>query len=284
MKKVLYSLFVAACAAVLPTSCRMSSPSGGDEVVRFDTIRIDTLYRLRPDREAPRATVSVVLARPVGLKDEGKLPAVQSFVVAQLRQGALLGRAGAHVERAAELYVEDYLRNYTADASEALSNYGSDEDAGQWLNYEEVVEGRPVYNGGGLLCYATQTYSYTGGAHGLTTLHYSVFDLATLSVVTLADLFLPEALEEVSTLVRGQLMSDYDCTTLEGLGDYFFDPATIEATENFYVDATGVHWEYDPYEIGPYSTGIVTVALPWQRLADLLLPDSPVRFLYEAMR
>lgn len=282
MKKVLYSLFVAACAAVLPTSCRVAAPSGDGEAVRFDTVRVDTVYQLRPDRETPRATVSVSMARPVAMADEGKLPAVQSFVVAQLRQGTLLALAGAHVERAVELYVDDYLASYATDATDALGNYGEDEEAGQWLNYEEIIEGRPLYNACGILCYAMQAYSYTGGAHGMTTLRYSVFDLATLSVLTLADVFDPEAAEPIGAMIRGQLMNDYDCTTLKGLEDFFTDPETIGVTENFYVDAAGVHWEYDPYEIGPYSTGVVTVALPWESLTEWLLPDSPVRRVAEA--
>lgn len=282
------------CVAVGWTSCRTAPSVGPEAVLRLDTVRIDTLCPLFPDREGPKAHLTLEWLLPAQMADPARLELVRSYVASPLRAaglfgpltgqgGSVLDRAGGDAQRAAALYVEDYMSLYREDVSEALTNY-DDADLTEvpWLNYEARVELVPLYDGAGLLCYALTAYSYTGGAHGMTGRTYCAIDLAALNALGLADVFQPERMDEVNGLLRIQLMADYKCSTLDELAAYFFDPAAIEATDNFYVDNQGIHWSYDPYEIAPYATGLVSVGLPWDAVGGYLLSDSPVRVLFRA--
>ena len=44
----------------------------------------------------------------------------------------------------------------------------------------------------------------------------------------------------------------------------------IVSNGNFEPGKTGITWYYQPYEIGPYSLGVIPVSVPWNELKPLL--------------
>jgi hypothetical protein len=73
------------------------------------------------------------------------------------------------------------------------------------------------------------------------------------------------------------MAADLGCTTVDSLSELgFFSPREIDLTENFYIDARGVTWQYNPYDIAPYSLGVITVTLTWDQLYPYLLEESPL--------
>jgi hypothetical protein len=55
-----------------------------------------------------------------------------------------------------------------------------------------------------------------------------------------------------------------------------FAAAKIEPV-NFFVDLRGVGFTFNEYEIAPYAAGTIEVILPFDAVADLLLPAAAAR-------
>ena len=263
--------------SVLMFSCTPKQALPEDNHVTFDTVSVDTLCRLIEEQEQPECHFRIKIARPVEAKEESALPAIQSFIINMVKQGAFAAASGSKIENMVKLYAENYIEQYRKDGRELLSNYTEQPEEGYgWLSFEEYAEGKPLFNQFGFLSYQVTTYTFAGGAHGETQTRVGVLDLKTLYPVSLLDLFDIDMLPMVSEKIQQQLMKDNDCKTLDDLAENFIDPAAIVATDNFFIDQRGVSWMYDPYEIAPYAMGTIRITVPWTELREFLLADSPV--------
>jgi len=249
------------------------------ESATFDSLTIDTIKPLFRSCTKPACHLYLRMDVPVSPTPETTAQAIERFVSLIPKEGAFEQSSDGTVQSMAHAYVRSYLMDYLRNGPEAIDNYGGDTlAAANWMSYEESVEGRAIFNARGLLSYQIRTESYTGGAHGNTNIDNAVLDMTTMSRVSLGDIFTDGTLREVNELMRQTLVREYGCQTLDELADkgLFFAPAEIEATENFYVDGEGITWNFDPYDIAPYSMGEVQISLPWSQLSSLVLLDSPV--------
>lgn len=116
--------------------------------------------------------------------------------------------------------------------------------------------------------YLVSYYSYRGGAHGIQTLSCIVFDAKTGEQVRETDLFSPGYEAPVAQLLRLAAKS-----TLEEEDPELMQLVNLEEVApngNFAVGSNGVQWLFQPYEVGPYALGIVSVTLPWEDLTPFL--------------
>jgi hypothetical protein len=76
-------------------------------------------------------------------------------------------------------------------------------------------------------------------------------------------------------------MTQNGYTTIDELAEkgQFTAPNEIVATDNFYVNEEGITWTYDPYEIAPYSVGVVQITLSWDEVLPFLMDDSSIKTL-----
>ena len=93
-----------------------------------------------------------------------------------------------------------------------------------------------------------------------------MFDLTTGEIVTEADLFAEGYEEAVADLLAASL-EVY-------LADIDEDPEMMfsmpEPNDNFAVSEEGITWTYNPYEIAPYSMGIIDLTVSWADLKPYL--------------
>ncbi len=275
--KVQSLLFFAILTSLLAFGCNNKTSRPEENSVSFDTVSVDTVCRLNPDQQQPVCHLHICLARPVEAHGEVNIPAIEAFIVNMVKQGAFASAADLRLEKLIPLYTDNYIEQYRKEGNDLLANYTEQpQEAYKWLSFEERVEGKPLFNQFDFLSYQIVTGTYTGGAHEETMTKVSVLDLKTLFPLTLLDLFDLDVLPMVNEIIQQQLVKDYGCKTIEELGNYFLDPATIVATENFFIDQRGIIWMYDPYEIAPFAMGTIRVSVPWTDVRSLLLPDSPV--------
>ena len=99
--------------------------------------------------------------------------------------------------------------------------------------------------------------------------------------LSIEDVFNNNSLSELHASLRNQLMLQNNCKTIDELAEkgQFTAPNEIVATDNFYVNEDGITWTYDPYEIAPYSVGVVQITLSWEDVLPLLMDDSPIKAL-----
>jgi len=153
------------------------------------------------------------------------------------------------------------------------------------LIYEEIQY--PVFVSERYLSIATQHYFFNGGAHGAASTDFDVIDRMTgirlRPVEILKDgwqnMIIPALKEE---LLRQGLYSaaaqDVSQMTvsvpkedpLHGLKAIGLFDDSISAPEKIFLCATGIGFEYDRYQIAPWSMGEFIVVLPWDQARTYL--------------
>lgn len=120
---------------------------------------------------------------------------------------------------------------------------------------------------------ATMT-SFSGGAHPGSACAGITYDLLTGTCLTLDDVLtdactpdvlcrlVVDALESIRT--DGLLYEDYTVSVEDRFsGNYLYD-------DSWYLSNAGLCFSFEPYEIGPYSSGTITAVIPYHRLPGYL--------------
>jgi hypothetical protein len=112
-------------------------------------------------------------------------------------------------------------------------------------------------------------YSYTGGAHGMTSISTVNFDRATKQILSLSDVLLPDKeaqFWQITRRVHQEWMAKQE-------DPHSYDGWPFVPTSMFLLTPEGLVLQYDPYAIGPYSMGTPTIAISYERLRDVLRPS-----------
>jgi hypothetical protein len=162
-------------------------------------------------------------------------------------------------QKSIEEHIEAALNNYQTVVKELPDEVFSN-------IHEEKIKGFVSYLDNNYLCYTSENYNYAGGAHGLETTLYFVFDLNTGKQLMQNDVFTDEKpiLTEIAKILRDTLLyPDNDTYNLDNLllnGNFTFVSDTLIYT-------------YNPYEIAPYSSGIINVKIPYQSIETITKID-----------
>ncbi len=137
------------------------------------------------------------------------------------------------------------------------------------LRYSVVSPPGNIYS----IKFDIQTF-YTGAAHPGDNSQTATFDLQTGQMLTLADLFMPNAdyLAPISQYCVAQLST-------RDIGFQGFElgaTATLQNYRNWNITAGGLMITFDEYQVAPYAAGPQTVMIPYKELAQILLRDGPV--------
>ena len=107
-----------------------------------------------------------------------------------------------------------------------------------------------------------------GGAHGMYGTFPLVFDLNNGQVVSWNEVVPGVSTEKMTELITAHRLDDLkDMIGEEAIdeGDIFFHE-TIEPSDSFTVDAKGLTFYYQPYDVAPYVFGVITIPVPWEEL------------------
>jgi hypothetical protein len=136
-----------------------------------------------------------------------------------------------------------------------------------------------LYNDSRMLSLDQTFYDFSGGAHGLGGDSYYVYELQTHSRIKLTEII--DTLQyrsQISRLLEAQYRTDHQLpggaplsTAGSDQGVNLFED-NIPLTNNFYLTVKGIGFNYQPYEIGPYSLGSVDIYLPYAVLMPYLQP------------
>jgi hypothetical protein len=107
---------------------------------------------------------------------------------------------------------------------------------------------------------------YTGGAHGMRNKDYYVFSLDDKRRLALNDIIRDEAKPELGNLVEAALRKQMEIPEWIPLSEQGFFENTVEKLEDFFLVPQGLGFQWDPYEIAPYSMGIIEIVIPYDKL------------------
>ncbi len=178
------------------------------------------------------------------------------------------------VEEAAGQFVSDACENYKEANEDFLEEMKKTSAEGGELeelsyaafNWMTKVEASflPPYQH--YLSYLVESYTYEGGAHGMSSKIPVVIDRQTGKVVSEEDLFVPDYQAQLARLLTSCLHDsfeneeDYECLFTKD----------IKPNGSFYLIPEGVVYVYGAYDIGPYYLGNIEVKVPWEELEDIL--------------
>lgn len=150
------------------------------------------------------------------------------------------------------------------------------EDASQAENvtYFYNITYSPERIDSGVLSISAVTTSFSGAAHPYSTCAGITYDLLSGNALGLNDLLtdrctpdvlcslVVQALQEINT--DGLLYSDFSLSVEDRFsGNYLAD-------DGWYLSAEGLCFLFEPYEVGPYSSGIITAQIPYSKLTGYL--------------
>lgn len=117
------------------------------------------------------------------------------------------------------------------------------------------------------------SYSYSGGAHGMYSTSYALFDLNTHKQLLLADIVQRSADATLLQALREVYLVDYADYAESWLIDDLTEQAQTFLTDNFVFNEQGITFSYAPYVLGPFSEGEVRLTLDYVLLKDILKPE-----------
>lgn len=125
-----------------------------------------------------------------------------------------------------------------------------------------------------------QTYTYSGGAHGITAINTFVYDARTGQKIGLDDFLQGNYLQKISELSLQKIEA-----TDPKLETYSF---AIEGTkpleenfQNWTLESDGIHIIFSDYQVGPYVVGRPEITIPYDSVQSVLTDDFKkfIRFI-----
>lgn len=143
-------------------------------------------------------------------------------------------------------------------------------DDRQW-GYHLMVN--PTYLGhvGQFEMFEINSYTFTGGAHGMPFSEFMMFDLQTKKQVQLADMLKENQKSRFEALAY-QAFRAWVKTLDEDVDDYEKSwPFTL--SDNVILTDKGIDIRYQHYEIAPYAYGMPVLSIPYSRLRGIIKPQ-----------
>ncbi len=274
-----WNILFLALICILVSSCEFRPKKATDNPVAYDSIQVEKMYHLLGNPDNPNCNLQIHFTYPVKADGKEQLQALQQLFVASY--------FGDNYEtlspkEAVAQYTEDYLASYKELESEYMEELKKADETpvGSWFSYYEMSEDEIVYNQNNLISYTVYFENYTGGAHGAHACRNHVINLKTGTFVTEDEIFVDNFQDKLAQMLVDKIAEQNkvaDPKELENIG--FFSIDEIYPNGNFLVDAEGITYTFNEYEIAAYVVGPTHVHLTFPELALLLRADSPISHL-----
>ncbi|MFN5183039.1 MAG: RsiV family protein [Bacteroidota bacterium] len=160
---------------------------------------------------------------------------------------------------------DDGSFNTIDDLLKSVNDIGDDANAG----FESAQSCDVSFNENNILCVDFSDYSYYfGAAHPNGLMTHLNFDLKSGKVITLNDILVPNFKNALNQIGKKNLYKDY------GSEGWDFPKGKFELNNNFSIGSSGLTFQFNPYEIGPYSAGAPAVFISYSELKTLLKSDG----------
>lgn len=250
MKRIFVVSTLVLAVAAANTSC--------SNEFKCEKIEISEQFALK-DGRTDSLDFSVTAEFPVaGLKAEAGLNISTALTEALFGEDYMTMNPDAAVKA----YKEDLVEEYRA---ENLPMTEIEELESSSLSWAEYIHGEFTYVGEDMISYLATRYSYSGGAHGMTSEVACNFDRKTGESILEEGFFKDGYVEKLTGLLTAHLPE-----SLESPADTsMLFLKEIEPNGNFSIGSDGITYIYNQYEIAPYSMGIIRISIPWEELEDV---------------
>ncbi|QNR82790.1 DUF3298 domain-containing protein [Pedobacter riviphilus] len=162
-----------------------------------------------------------------------------------------------------------YFKDYKTQVAEQQKN-GRDNDFQAWMNYTNNSQQSVNYNDNGYVVIDLLADAYTGGAHGNYSSTMFCLDVMNKKQLALNDIIKIDS-NTLQSILERNLRKEYNIKAKDALSTILFDDF-IKPNNNFYFNANGIAFMYNPYEVASYAQGQIVVFIPYSDLKTYLAP------------
>jgi Protein of unknown function (DUF3298)/Deacetylase PdaC len=119
-----------------------------------------------------------------------------------------------------------------------------------------------------LLVFSADSYEYSGGAHGNYGTGHWVIDMRNEKLLSIQDVITDTA--ALSTILEKNFRKINKVPANQSLEEYGLFVNSIPVTNNFFLTQKCLGFTYNPYEIGPYAAGQITITIPFEEFKHLI--------------
>lgn len=266
--------------SLILSGCQTEVKKGKKNDIQLASINKEEAYHLLNSPDNPNCDLQLAFTYPTKYADKEILDKIQNLFTF-----SYFGETYETYspQEAVNEYVESYLKMY-----QELEEYYKEDlknadttPVGAWYAYYETSNNEILFNADNLISYTVNFENYTGGAHASHSVTNHVIDLNQGEFLTEADIFIPgfeTALAQLLVDAIAEQNALEDPKELENIG--YFSVDEIYPNGNFLIDAEGITYSYNEYEIAAYVIGVTNVHFPFAKIQHLLLPESPVSILF----
>ena len=273
MKKQI-AIFLALSIAIALAGC---AKAPANDPKPTETIAPTQTTATKPAPTAPTGPAETMIAVDVGVTTQDTTAEDGTVLFQRTNQKMHLILNNAEV---ADKITKDFLNRLDieqdAAAVEAAAKAAYNASA-NWMPYFYGLTYNPQRIDQKVLSFYGDKVKFTGAAHPERSRKGANYDLVTGDVLTLASIMTAEATaEDFCKLVLDALAERAEGDFLrEGYAEDVKHRFTADPTqdENWYFTTSGLCFYFDPYEIAPYTSGVITAEIPYGKLAGLLQPD-----------
>lgn len=175
-------------------------------------------------------------------------------------------------KRSKPLRIEDKLNAYLREFEMMIK------EQPEMPGWERQLTGKVVYEQNGILALAFDQYGYEGGAHPNSLVSFLNFDLKTSVKLTLDDLFVANYQQELTQIAENYFRQARNVPTGDALDQagFWFEKNRFALNDNFSIQAEGLVFLFNAYEIAPYVMGPTEFIVPWKSITQLINPQGPL--------
>ncbi|WP_121809646.1 DUF3298 and DUF4163 domain-containing protein [Mucilaginibacter kameinonensis] len=167
-----------------------------------------------------------------------------------------------------ELMTKNFLKSYDDFKK-------TDPRTGMFFTLEDSV--KVLQQDSSLTTLEVRGYSYTGGAHGGTSVGFINWDTKAGKNLKLDDVFISGYHDKLTGIAEKIFRKNEKLSDTASLKDnYFFKDDKFALNENFSITPLGIKFLYNQYEIKPYAAGITELFIPYTQIKSLIQPGSVV--------
>lgn len=165
-------------------------------------------------------------------------------------------------------------KNTAADVKSALDGFVNsqfaDQPADRQWAYELMVKPNYLGHVNDFELFDITSYSYTGGAHGISYNEYLIFDSNTKTQVTLDDMLIAGQKPRFKALAHDAYKTWVK--TFENDVSSYEKSWPFTLSDNVTLTDKGIDILYQPYAIGPYASGMPVLSIPYSKLNKVIKP------------
>lgn len=190
-----------------------------------------------------------------------KDPIREAFLGSTNQKEELLPLLKMLAQRELKKYQLDYLNVSEKDLKESYRTFSVD------IQKQLKV----IHHTYRFISFAYQEYVYSGGAHGNTTHQFFTIDKENKKKIKINDLFNRTALEDLLPVLSKWYLIEKGLpknTSLTEAG--LFENKISKNPSSCYVTEKGIGFIYNPYTIGPYSSGMIHIFVPYNEITPFI--------------